>query len=509
MARILLCGLGHVGFRVLTLLHELGEEVSVVTLGARSEWRRAAEAGGARILVGDARDLALLLEAGLLEASALIAATDSDVVNVEVAIDARQRRADLPVVVRLFDQLLAAELERTLDLRRAPAMSRIAAPSFVAAALGEEVAAGFSWHGTEFVVARLGPGRAGGLPALGAGGTVVAPRARWEAAAGIRREIPPRPSRLTSAIRLPHAIWSHASAAPRLILTALALLFVLSVFVFRAGLKLSLVDALYFLVSTLTTTGYGDISLKDSGALLKLYGCLVMLLGSAAIATLYSMLTDFVLTARLDEVLGRQKVPDGGHVIVVGLGNLGYRVVEELESRSVPAVVVETEREAPLAVAARAHAALVTGDGRLAGTLARAGVARARAVVAVTGDDAVNLSIGCAASGLMPGGRRVVRLFDAAFARKVETGLGVDAALSASLMAAPTFAAAALWPGVVAACLLEGRLWAVLERETPPSEAGRRPSDLGLPVVARDGRALDEPLTAGERILVAASRGRS
>jgi len=337
---------------------------------------------------------------------------------------------------------------------------------------------------------------------------VVAPRARWEAAAGITRVAAPRPSRLATAIHLPVAIWRNTSSPPRLILTALLVLFVLSLFVFRTGLGLGPVDALYFLVSTLTTTGYGDISLKDAGPLLKLYGCLVMLLGSAAIATLYSMLTDFIVTARLDEVLGRQRVPDGGHVIVVGLGNLGYRVLEELEARDVPAVMVETDRGTPLATAARSHAAVVTGDGRIEETLARAGVARARAVVAVTGDDAANLSIACAASRSMSGGRRVVRLFDAAFARKVESGLGVDAALSASLTAAPTFAAAALWPGVVAACLLEGRLWAVLERVVPAPEAGRRPSELGLAIVARDGRPLDDVLTAGERILVSESRGR-
>src|SRR5512134_2203277 len=102
--------MGHVGFRIVELLGRLGERSVVVTLGTHPEWRRVAEASGATLVTGDARDLELLRSAGLMEAKALLAVTDNDPVNLEIALDARRLRPDLPIVVRLFDQNLAEQL---------------------------------------------------------------------------------------------------------------------------------------------------------------------------------------------------------------------------------------------------------------------------------------------------------------------------------------------------------------------------------------------------------------
>src|SRR5688572_15764609 len=147
-------GLGDVGYRVVELLHRLGEEVVVVTLQAREERRRTAESLGVRIVTGDARVDQNLHEAGLASAKLLIAATDQDLVNIEAALDARRIRPDMPVVIRLFDQGLARQLEGTFDLQRALGTSTLAAPSFAAAALGEAVLGTFSFQGTPFVVGR-------------------------------------------------------------------------------------------------------------------------------------------------------------------------------------------------------------------------------------------------------------------------------------------------------------------------------------------------------------------
>ena len=95
-------------------------------------------------------------------------------------------------------------------------------------------------------------------------------------------------------------------------------LIALSVFVFRFGMNLSFVDAVYFLITTVTTVGYGDYNLRESGPALKLYGALVMLLGSATIATLYSILTDFVVSTRFEQLGGRRRLPDGEPIVVDG-----------------------------------------------------------------------------------------------------------------------------------------------------------------------------------------------
>src|SRR5438105_24377 len=98
---VIVCGLGHVGFRIVELLARLGERFAVVAGETRSEWIEALRGWGALIVTGDARDTRRLAEAGLAEARALVAATNHDVVNVEIALDARAQRPDLALVARL------------------------------------------------------------------------------------------------------------------------------------------------------------------------------------------------------------------------------------------------------------------------------------------------------------------------------------------------------------------------------------------------------------------------
>ncbi|HQQ76922.1 MAG TPA: NAD-binding protein, partial [Thermoanaerobaculia bacterium] len=150
----LVCGMGHVGYRIVELLTRLGEPVVVVTRETRSEWQRAAAAAGAKVVMGDARDPELLRAAGLMEARGLLAVTDHDPVNLEIALDARRLRPDLPVVARLFDQNLAQQLEATHGVRRALSVSALAAPAFAGAALGESILASFASQGKLDVVVR-------------------------------------------------------------------------------------------------------------------------------------------------------------------------------------------------------------------------------------------------------------------------------------------------------------------------------------------------------------------
>jgi len=120
-------------------------------------------------------------------------------------------------------------------------------------------------------------------------------------------------------------------------------------------------------------------------------------------------------------------------------------------------------------------------------------------VIAATDDDAVNLGIALAARQSSPGIRTVVRLFDADFARKVESTLGINAALGASSIAAPTFVASALFPGVVKAFLIQDRLLVLQQRKAGAEWAGRKPSELsGVRILMRDE---ERPLAAEEEVL--------
>src|SRR5207249_228002 len=136
------------------------------------------------------------------------------------------------------------------------------------------------------------------------------------------------------------------------------------------------------------------------------------------------------------------------HVVLVGLGSVGYRIADELKRAGMPFVAIERQADGEFVEAVRAWADVITGDGRAPETLEKARVSRAAAVIAATSDDTINLSVGLAAKRARPAQRAVMRMFDADFAIKAQTALRIDAALSPAAIAAPAFAAAALYPGV-------------------------------------------------------------
>lgn len=538
---VLVCGLGHVGFRVVELLHALGTPLVVVTREARGEWLAWAESKGIRVVSGDARDERLLVEAGLARASALVVVTDQDVANIEIALDATRLRPGLPIVLRIFDERLARQLESGFEIRHAAAVSSLAAPAFAAAALGSRVLASFVAGDEAFVVAerlvlegdpfagsavapaeeRTGlflvdraDGDSNAPFAAGECLTVVGPRsalAKLDPAAEERSARPTKPlGSLRAALRFVPRMWRQAPPALRSVFLVLNALTLLSVFVFRSAMDLSFADAAYYVVTTVSTTGYGDITPLHSATWIKLFACLVMLLGSATMATLFSMVTDFVVSERFRLVLGRQGIPDRGHVVVVGLGNVGYRTVQQLRHAGIAVAAVERAADAEFVAAVQVHAPVVAGDARSRSLLAEAGVERASALVAVTGDDATNLSVALLAREMNPSIRTVVRLFDAGFAGKVEVSRVVDRAMGSSRLAAPMFAASALLPGVRAAFSRPGELVAVVERAAG-DWAGRTPASLrgeGVTLLRRRGakdprfrHAGEAPLGVDERVL--------
>ncbi|HEX5719692.1 MAG TPA: NAD(P)-binding protein [Thermoanaerobaculia bacterium] len=501
----IVCGLGDVGYRVVELLHRLGEQVVVISLQAREERLRTAASFGVRIVTGDARADQNLHEAGLATARLLIAATDQDLVNIEAALDARRIRPDMPVVIRLFDQGLARQLEGTFDLQRALGTSTLAAPSFAAAALGEAVLGTFSFQGTPFVVGRhKASGPLPGLIPLMADDLeddlLLGRKEDWDRLFSSPRSAEPAREpflrRIGRSLSRLAAVWKEEPLALRVVFLSLCVILPLTITVFY-GLSRSLVDALFLTVTNL----HGEVVLPEqAGPEIKLYEVLLMILGSITLATLYSMLTDYVVGSRLRKLLGSRPMPEHGHVVVVGMGNVGLRVVRELTAVGVPVVAVDADADRPFLADVRSSATVVIGDARLNDTLLRAGIAKARAVIAATDDDAVNLGIALAARQSSPGIRTVVRLFDADFARKVESTLGIDAAMGASSIAAPTFVASALFPGVVKAFLIQDRLLVLQQRKAGAEWAGRKPSEVsGARILMRDE---ERPLAAEEEVLV-------
>jgi Trk K+ transport system NAD-binding subunit len=194
-----------------------------------------------------------------------------------------------------------------------------------------------------------------------------------------------------------------------------------------------------------------------------------------------------------------------------------------IAERGVPVVAVEVDDEGRFVSATRAAGIPVfIGDARHPAVLEELRLEMARAVVAATSDDLVNLSTALNARKLRPDLRVVVRLFDPDFAVRVQQGFRIRFTRSVSHLAAPAFAAAAVRSEVVATVPVGDRRTILFARLRVPDGSrlqGRLASSLDatgalrvLAVadpgseVARWDIPVDEVMDPDEEVIVAATR---
>mgnify|MGYP002624373544 FL=1 len=131
------------------------------------------------------------------------------------------------------------------------------------------------------------------------------------------------------------------------------------------------------------------------------------------------------------------------HIVLVGLGHLGYRVTQKLFELDRDVAVIELNPDEDLIAEAQAMGIpVLKDDARRESALHAAGVPKARAIILCTQNDSMNLQIAFKARRLNPQIRVVLRIFDDDFGQSLQDQFGFRA-MSATGMAAPTFAAAA------------------------------------------------------------------
>ncbi len=130
---VVVCGLGHVGYRVIEELRALGEDVVGVEREV-SDFVTELRSAGVPVHVGDARRDALLAQTGIVRAKAVVCTTDDDLANLEIALDAKRMNPGIRVVMRMFDQRLAAKVGGAMGLDESFSTSALAAPVFALSA---------------------------------------------------------------------------------------------------------------------------------------------------------------------------------------------------------------------------------------------------------------------------------------------------------------------------------------------------------------------------------------
>jgi voltage-gated potassium channel len=206
------------------------------------------------------------------------------------------------------------------------------------------------------------------------------------------------------------------------------------------------------------------------------------------------------------------------HVIICGAGRVGFRIFEQLHKLGVPMAMIEKDGAQPFLAEIRAAGVpVLVEDVRSAGTLERANVKHARAVVCATDDDLANLNFALDARKSRPRIRVVMRLFDDDLVEKTRQSFEAEA-FSTSALAAPALAMAALDPAIKNSFEVGGRLMVVVEVEVRGRHiAGKTVAQLRdesgvliLHLRRREGEPIFDPVGAcsieeGDRITLQAT----
>lgn len=550
---LIVCGVDHLGARTVEELRRRDERV--IAIGSDRDPPDHAERLAqleVPVVHGDPRTPAVLRQAGVGSGAAVIVMTGGDdLANLNIALAARELDPAIRVVLRMFDTELGAHIPELFPDAVALSSSALAAPGFVSAAIDGESGVRFELAGRvltartaadpargdrSITIARLRDDRSVEmLPSVAddpgdedgdriiidvTSPSDVEPEEERQASADASRVGPADAvlARFQERLRAPEQRLLRFG-------TVLILLAAASAAYFQVTAGLGPLDALSYAITLLTGAAL-PTSIDDTAPVtLKVYAIFLSLIGAAIVAIVYALITDALIRSRLLQALGRRSVPGGirDHVIVAGLGAIGYRVALGIVARGVPVVVIERQEDGRFVAAARAAGIpVVIGDARHREVLEEVRLARARALVCATSDDLVNLSTALNGRSVRPDLRVVVRLYDPEFALRVQRGFGIRFTRSVSQLAGPAFAAAATRSEVVATVPVGDQRVALFARLRVPAGSaleGRLARDMSEPgsrivlAVADPGSEVarwdfpdDEVLDAGEEVIVVATR---
>lgn len=508
------------------------------------------------ILEAERIDEEALAEAGAGRASAAALVHQDDGGNVALALLLREAWPELHVVVRIFDESLGRHLQR--DRCTVLSASAFAAPEIVASALRRltrlpvehrrlvAVVAGATSLPTRMVLFGTdADGKVTALPSAkdlerltpkvhlaDAGEDDVLPEVKADLEPDEDEVDPHRRRRFGEYLRTLAITsgWNLLLAAGVLLVVVLvgALTIMLATGSSWAG-------ALYEAVLPSLAGSDPD---HDANPVVKVTQVALTVVSVAVIPWVTGVVVDGVVrTQRLLDA-GSPLHPMADHVVVVGLGDLGTRIVRSLDRRGVPVVAVDFDESARgIAVARARDVPVVVGDARRAAILRAAYVDTAQAIVVVTSGGATTIGIGFAARSIPRSKdaprqlRTVLRVFDKDLSRRIRREIPDSVGVSSSFLAAPSFAAAMIGQEVKATVpyldrvlvlaeimIMEGSELATMHPSAVDFDGGEDGDDVKSRLVAirtknlgggGGGRTIEPsegwPLTGGTTIVVIAT----
>jgi Trk K+ transport system NAD-binding subunit len=514
---VIVCGLRGVGVRIVEALHAAGTAVVVLDEDPDPLALRAARALGAPHLQLRPQDPEALRAAGLAGAAAVACVQREDLDVLETALLVRELSPRTRVVVNLDNPAVGRGVAEITGSGSVLDVAGLFAPSVVETCV-RQARHSLDVGGEHLVVveatarseaslralfgdlAPMGVAPAGGaeLAVCPSRDHVVSPGDRvW--LLGSPREIDeaglagPAPrqraaQRPTLAIeRLLHRLGALAGGVDKGLRIALAIvvalilgstaLLTLTYHLAAHGQHLSVLDSLYFTVETISTVGFGDFSFSGQSPWLEVYGVVLILLGAALVTTVFTLITNMLVSRRIEQSLGRARVTDmAGHTVLIGLGDVGMRVLEGLRDRGHHVVVIEREESNRYLNQARGLGApVVVGDATLRSTLELVNLAGAASVGILTSDDLTNIETGLAVRDVLGDRWRqvptVLRVFDRRLGQRVQRSFSFHHVWSTYAIAAPWFIGALIGLDVLSSFYVENEPF-LLARLTVAADGG-------------------------------------
>ena len=372
---VIVCGLQPVGLRAVQQLGLAGARVVVLDdEGVSDRLRRIVQGWGVPIVDRGASMSDSLFAAGVAGAEAVICIESTDLRTLETVLLVRDLRTDVRLVAHLDNPAVARAVEEISGAASVVDVATLFAPSVVEACLGRpahDIEIGEVRFTTiEVVAPRDATLRElyGSLVPLGVAGDtdqppIVCPGRDLQVTAGDRvtllgsademaaagmaaqaeSEVQQAGTRLVrTARRALAAVRSDSDRSLRLALLAGVVLLVASTLVLHftyhlagRGQHLGVVSAAYFTVETVATVGFGDFNFSAQSEWLEIYGIVLMVLGTTLVTTILALLTNSLVTRRIAQSLGQAAIPGMvDHVVMVGLGSVGMKVLDGLLERA-------------------------------------------------------------------------------------------------------------------------------------------------------------------------------
>ena len=165
------------------------------------------------------------------------------------------------------------------------------------------------------------------------------------------------------------------------------------------------IDALYMTVITLGTVGYGEV--QEVSAPGRIFTMVLIFLGVGFVFYLAGSIIQFMMEGRIREILGRRKLEkqiraQKDHYIICGYGRVGRSICDVLRSsKHIGIVVMERDPERIEKLEDR-NLRYISGEATDEENLIKAGVGRARGLVAVLKTDSDNVYVALSARQLSP-----------------------------------------------------------------------------------------------------------